>query len=172
MAAEFDDILAANRAYAADFRFGELTAPAARGLAVLTCIDSRIEPLVMLGLKPGDAKIVRNAGARVTDDSVRSLVLAANLLGVNRIMVVAHTDCAMVGTNDEALREQLALTYPAAAVADFVGRTMHDQYASLAADVQRLGDCPLLPGGIAIAGFEYDVQTGLLSQIVATTVVD
>jgi len=167
MTDEFADILEANRAYAKDFRFGNLTAPAARGLAVLTCIDSRIEPLVMLGLVPGDAKIVRNAGARVTDDALRSLVLAANLLGVNRIMVVAHTDCAMANTSDDELHEQLALRYPAADVWGFATHAMPDQHAALAADVRRLRECPLLPAEICIAGFEYDVQTGLLRQIVA-----
>src|SRR5918994_7055759 len=96
----FADVLAANEAYAGDFSLEGLEAVAARGLAVLTCMDSRIEPLQMLGLRPGDAKILRNAGARVTDDVLRTLVLASYLLGVDRAMVVAHTDCRM-GSGDE-----------------------------------------------------------------------
>src|SRR5215210_3598807 len=93
--ATFDDVLAANEAYASGFRLRDLEARAAEGLAVLTCMDSRIEPLAMLGLQPGDAKILRNAGARVTDDALRTLVLASYLLGVDRAMVVAHTHCRM-----------------------------------------------------------------------------
>ena len=89
----FADVLAANETYADDFPLPGLPAHAAKGLAVLTCIDSRIEPLAMLGLVPGDAKILRNAGARVTDDVLRTLVLASYLLGVDRAMVIAHTDC-------------------------------------------------------------------------------
>ena len=96
----FADVLAANEAYAHEFRLAGLEPRAAEGLAVLTCIDSRIEPLSMLGLAPGDAKILRNAGARVTDDVLRTLVLASYLLGVDRAMVVAHTKCRM-GSGDE-----------------------------------------------------------------------
>ena len=98
----FFDVLAANRSYAATYRFAGLEPHAARGLAVLTCMDSRIDPLRMLGLRPGDAKILRNAGARVTDDVLRTLVLATTLLDVERVMVVAHTQCRMAaGTEDE-----------------------------------------------------------------------
>ena len=91
----FEDVLAANEAYAHGFRLEGLEPVAAKGLAVLTCMDSRIEPLAMLGLEPGDAKILRNAGARVTDDVLRTLVLASYLLGVDRAMIVAHTKCRM-----------------------------------------------------------------------------
>ena len=97
----FDDVLAANEEYAQGFRHERLEPLAARGLAVLTCMDSRIEPLAMLGLRPGDAKILRNAGARITDDVLRTLVLASYLLGVRRVMVITHTDCRMTGTEDD-----------------------------------------------------------------------
>src|SRR6476469_5460103 len=103
----FDDLLAANARYRAHFHDTGMAGIAAKGLAVVTCIDSRIDPLAMLGLQAGDAKIIRNAGARVTDDALRSLVLATNLLGVTRICVVQHTECAMVGQTDEELRERL-----------------------------------------------------------------
>ncbi len=88
----FDDVLNANAAYAESFTDGGRPGKAARGLAVVTCMDSRISPLAMLGLQDGDAKILRNAGARVTEDVLRTLVLATHLLGVTRVMVVAHTD--------------------------------------------------------------------------------
>src|SRR6202521_6330576 len=100
----FDDLLEANRRYRTRFHDSGVEGRAARGLAVLTCIDSRIDPLAMLGLRAGDAKIIRNAGARVTDDALRSLVLAANLLGVTRVCVVQHTDCAMIGLTDDEMR--------------------------------------------------------------------
>src|SRR3954471_22401446 len=99
----FDDVIAANSAYAADYSLGGLAARAAKGLAVLTCMDSRIDPLRMLGLQAGDAKILRNAGARVTADVLRTLVLARYLLGDERFMVVAHTNCRMAGSTEEAV---------------------------------------------------------------------
>lgn len=161
----FSDILDANREYAAGFQLGELAAPAAKGLGVLTCIDSRIEPLAMLGLAPGDAKIVRNAGARLTDDALRSLVLATNLLDVRRVMVVAHTDCAMARPA-ERIRAELARRHPGHDLADFDVQAAPDQHEVLRADVERLRACPLLPDGVVVAGFVYDVTTGLLRQVV------
>src|ERR1700737_3706696 len=104
----FDDLLEANQRYRTEFHDSGVQGSAARGLAVLTCIDSRIDPLAMLGLRPGDAKNIPNAGARVTDDSLRSLVLAANLLGVTRVCVVQHTECAMVGTTDDEMRARIS----------------------------------------------------------------
>src|SRR3954451_16850214 len=98
---DFSDVLEANAAYAQGFALSGLAPRAAKGLAIVTCMDSRIEPLAMLGLQPGDAKILRNAGARVTDDVVRTLVLARYLLGVDRVMVVAHTKCRMAGGTED-----------------------------------------------------------------------
>lgn len=99
----FDDVLAANEAYARGFALGGLSGRAAKRLAVVTCMDSRIEPLAMLGLAPGDAKILRNAGARVADDVLAALALARDRLDVTRVMVVAHTDCAAVQTGREEI---------------------------------------------------------------------
>src|ERR1700712_2179939 len=99
-ASAFDDVLDGNARYAATFRDEGKAGRAARGLAVVTCMDSRIEPLQMLGMERGDAKILRNAGARVTDDVLRTLVLAVALLGVRRVLVVPHTDCGMVKNDD------------------------------------------------------------------------
>jgi carbonic anhydrase len=161
---EFADVLAANRAYAAEFALGGLAAPAARGLAMLTCIDSRIEPLAMLGIAPGDAKIIRNAGARVTDDALRSLVLAVNLLAVRRVAVVAHTDCAMAKATDAELAAQIADLRGA----DTTGWEFHaidDQHATLRTDVARIRACPLLPVDLIVGAFVYDVETGLLEVV-------
>src|SRR4051794_27956145 len=96
----FASELTANAAYAEQFALGDLQPVAARGLAVVTCMDSRIEPLQMLGLRPGDAKILRNAGARVTDDVLRTLVLAVHLLGVRRVLVVPHLRCRMIAEDE------------------------------------------------------------------------
>ena len=159
----FADVLAANEAYAHDFRLAGLEASAARGLAVLTCLDSRIEPLTMLGLRPGDAKILRNAGARVTDDVLRTLVLASYLLGVDRAMVVAHTRCRMAAGDEEDVH---------AAVAEAGGPDTRslaflvspDQEETVRADVQRIRSWPYLER-LALGGFLYDVDTGRLTQI-------
>src|ERR1700687_4462648 len=140
----FDDLLVANRRYRSEFHDSGVAVKAAKGLAVLTCIDSRIDPLAMLGLRAGDAKIIRNAGARVTVDSLRSLVLAANLLGVTRVCVVQHTDCAMVGSTDDDLRARIgALRGVDATGWDFLAST--DQLATLRDDIAVIESCPLLP---------------------------
>nr|BFE81894.1 hypothetical protein GCM10020093_044950 [Planobispora longispora] len=97
----FDDLLAANEEFSATFTDAELTGRAAQGLAIVTCMDSRIDPLGVFGLKPGDAKILRNAGARVTDDVLRTLVLAVTLLNVSRVLVMPHTDCGMAKVTDD-----------------------------------------------------------------------
>jgi carbonic anhydrase len=133
----FDDVLAANEEYARDFALRGLSGRAAKGLAVLTCIDSRIEPLAMLGLAPGDAKILRNAGARVDDGVLSTLVLARSALGVTRAMVIAHTNCAAVQAGQEDL---------------------------LRADVERIRSAPELEQ-LEAGGFLYDVDTGRLSRV-------
>jgi carbonic anhydrase len=159
--AGFADILEANRVYAAEFRLAGLRPEAARGLAVVTCIDSRIEPLTLLGLVPGDAKILRNAGARVTDDALRSLVLAVHLLGVERVAVIAHTRCKMTEASDAELRDEISAR--AGASAD--GWTFHavgDQLATLQSDLAAIRACLLIPRSVELGGFVYDVDTGRL----------
>ena len=159
----FSDVLAANERYAGNFRSAGLRGQAARGLAILTCIDSRIEPLAMLGLAPGDAKILRNAGARVTDEVLRTLVLASYLLGVNRAMVIGHTDCRMTaGSEDEihaAIREAGG---PDTTSLGFL--TTNDLEASVRADVRRLRDWPYLTH-LRVGGFVYDVASGRLRPV-------
>ncbi len=161
----FDDLLAANRTYAERFESSGLAGRAARGLAVVTCMDSRIEPLQMLGLSKGDAKILRNAGGRVTDDVLRTLVLAVHLLGVDRVMVVAHTDCRMATVTDEqvhqAIRESAGID-----TRSLEFRTMDDQEASLADDVLRIRSSPYLPAGLPVLGARYDVASGRVEVVV------
>jgi carbonic anhydrase len=160
----FDDVLAANAWYRSGFRDSGLQGVAARGLAVLTCIDSRIDPLAMLGLGPGDAKIIRNAGARVTDDALRSLVLALNLLGVERVCVVQHTACAMAGTTDEQLRARIQEQRGVDA-SGWAFLPMLDQLAALHDDLELIEACPLLPSDLVVGGFLYDVHTGELQPV-------
>jgi carbonic anhydrase len=157
----FDDLLEANERYRTKFHDSGVAGVAAKGLAVVTCIDSRIDPLAMLGLHAGDAKIIRNAGARVTDDALRSLILAANLLGVTRVCVVAHTDCAMVGSTDEELRDRIGTARDADASGwEFLATK--DQLATLRADIERIRTCPLLPTDLEVGGFIFDVHSGAL----------
>ena len=159
----FADVLAANAAYAQDFGLAGLEARAARGLAVLTCMDSRIEPLTMLGLQPGDAKILRNAGARVTDDVLRTLVLASYLLGVDRAMVVAHTKCRMAAGDEDDVHDAVAAAGgPDTRSLAFL--VTADQEATLRADVQRVRSWPYL-ARLRVGGFLYDVDTGVVTQI-------
>ena len=163
VADDFADVVAANAAYARDFPLTGLPSPAAKHLAVLTCMDSRLDPLAMLGLEPGDAKILRNAGARVTDDIVATLALARYLLGVERVMVVAHTQCKMASGTDEDLHEAI-VGAGGPAMSELSFHTTTDQAASLREDVARAQASPYLEG-VVIGGFLYDVDTGLLSRI-------
>jgi carbonic anhydrase len=159
----FSDVVAANDAYARRFTLGGLPGRAVKGLAVLTCMDSRIEPLAMLGLAPGDAKILRNAGARVTDDVLRTLVLATYLLGVERAMVVAHTDCRMVGDEEDVHAAVRASGGPDTRNLAFL--TAPDPVDALREDVRRVRSWPYL-ASLEVGGFLYDVETGRLSRVV------
>jgi carbonic anhydrase len=160
----FDDVLASNESYAAQFVDTGLPGQARKGLAVVTCMDSRIDPLRMLGLQPGEAKILRNAGGRVTDDVLRTLVLATHLLGVHRVLVVEHTDCKMASATDEDVHRTI---YEASGIdtRSLVFQTMDDQMSTLAHDVQRVRSSPYLPEGTVVGGFLYDVRTGRLKEI-------
>lgn len=159
------DVMQANENYSAHFGERGLAGHAARGLAVVTCMDSRISPLEMLGLQPGDAKILRNAGARVTDDVLRTLVLAVHLLSVDRVMVLAHTDCRMTTVTDADVHRTIAEESGVDTRSlDF--RTVSDQRGALAADVQRVRSSPYLTADIPVLGGLYDVRTGRIAVVV------
>ncbi|MBI4898405.1 MAG: carbonic anhydrase [Actinobacteria bacterium] len=159
----FTDILSANSLYASGHE--ELAGGSARrGLAVVTCIDSRIDPLESLGLVAGDAKIVRNAGARVTDDVLRTLIVATHILGVNRIALMQHTDCGVAAHTQESIERIVAqATGRSAAEIDFL--TIENQLSTLRADADLLRDHPLLPSGIEVGEFIFDVKAGRLEQV-------
>lgn len=159
----FADVLTANSDYATGFPLAGLAPVAAKGLALITCMDSRIEPLSILGLAPGDAKILRNAGARVTDDVLGTLVLARWLLGVERVMVLAHTRCRMSGGTEQDVHAAVqAAGGPDTRSISFL--VTPDQDRELRTDVQRVRSWPYL-AGTSVGGFRYDVDTGLVSHI-------
>lgn len=161
----FDDLLQANENYAARFDGKGLTAPPTRELAVLTCMDSRIDPSAIFGLELGEVNVVRNAGGRATGDALRSLTIATRLLGVRRVVVLHHTDCALAGQCDASLRSQLE----DAGVSDaesFQFLPMPDPDAALRADVKAVRTCPLLPKELDVVGWRYDVVSGRLAQTV------
>ena len=160
----FADLLAANETYAANFTKEDLTGFAKKGLAVVTCMDSRIDPLNIVGMHAGDAKILRNAGARVTEDVLRTLVLATHLLGVTRVLVMPHTDCRMASGEESDIHRQIKEV----SGVDTRGieiRTVRDQNKALFEDIQRIESYPLLPLGILVMGAIYDVKTGKLTPI-------
>jgi carbonic anhydrase len=160
----FDDVLAANADYAASFVDSGLEGQAAKGLAVVTCMDSRIDPLRMLGLRQGDAKILRNAGGRVTDDVLRTLVLAVHLLGVDRILVVEHTQCKMASASEEEVHAAI-LSNSGIDTRSLEFRTMDDQQQSLLSDVQKVRSSPFLPASVEVGAFLYDVRSGRLDPV-------
>jgi carbonic anhydrase len=165
-ATDFADLLEANRTYAAtDFATGGFDGIAHAGVAIVTCMDSRIDPLRMVGLAPGDAKIFRNPGGRVTTNALEALVLGVHLLGVDRILVVPHTRCAMASHSEQELRERVGES----AGQDASWQAFHviaDQRAALLADVRAVRSHPLIPDSVAVGGFLYDVDSGLLDQLV------
>ncbi|MGW5878627.1 beta-class carbonic anhydrase [Nocardiopsis terrae] len=161
----FDDVFGANAAYAEEFSLAGLKPLAARGLALVTCMDSRIEPLDMLGLEPGDAKILRNAGARVTDDTLRTLVLAVYLLGVDRVLVLPHTRCKMASVASDDAVHDLILEEHGVDTRSLEFHTDNDQLGALRHDLERIRHHPLLPQGLPVAGALYDVDTGRVDPV-------
>jgi carbonic anhydrase len=162
--AELDDVLRANADFAEAFRDGDLPAPPSRHLAIVTCMDARIMPLSVFGLDLGDAHILRNAGGRVTDDVLRSLLVSSHLLGTRSFAVVHHTRCGMITNSDSDIR---------AAVRDGSGRdpgnleffAIADPEADLRADVKRITTAGLFPPDVDVRGFIYDVGDGHLREV-------
>ena len=160
----FDDLLAANRRYAETFSFSGFDGIARAGVGMVTCMDSRIDPLHMIGLQAGDAKILRNPGGRVNEKTLGALVLAVNLLGVDKVMIVQHTRCAMASATEAELRERVHLASGADA-SDVKFSVISDQQAQLVKDVARVRTSQLIGSRVAVGGFLYDVDTGLLRHI-------
>jgi carbonic anhydrase len=162
--AAFEDLFEANDRFAAGFQNAGLPARAARGLGVLTCMDSRIDPFSILGIGPGDAKVLRNAGGRVTEDVLRTLVLGAYLLNVNRVLVMPHTKCAMAGFTEDEIHAKIDSEF-GVDTRSLEFRTTDDQLRSLRNDIVRIESYPLLPPDIVVAGAIFDVDTGKLAPV-------
>jgi carbonic anhydrase len=161
----FDDLIAANQEYASHFASGGFDGIAHAGVALVTCMDSRIDPLRLVGLSPGDAKIFRNPGGRVTSAALEALVLGVHLLNVQRILIVPHTKCAMTKYTEPELREKISEL--AGQDASWQGfHVIADQRAALHQDVAAVRSHPLIPDTVAVGGFIYDVDTGLLERVV------
>lgn len=156
--------MAANARYAAAFDAAGLAAEPARRLLVLTCMDARIDALAVLGLQPGDAHILRNAGARVSDDVIRSLVVSTRVLGVNTVVVMHHTQCGMAKISQRDVRALLG-DIDEQHLQDFDLLAIDDQEQALRADVEAVRTSPLLPE-LTASGLLYDVSSGRVQQLV------
>jgi carbonic anhydrase len=160
----FADLISANSEYIKDFKYSDLTGRAGKGLAIVTCMDSRINPLSVVGMRSGDAKILRNAGARVTEDVLRTLVLATYLLGVDRILVMPHTDCAMASRSEAEIHELIDTKFNID-TRSLEFKTTNDQIGALKTDVTRVRSYPLLREGVQVGGAVYDVKTGTITPV-------
>jgi carbonic anhydrase len=159
-----DDLLAANKRYAASFTKGDLAAPPARRVAVLTCMDARLDPERFLGLEEGDAHVIRNAGGRASDDAIRSLVISYKLLDTREFLVIHHDDCGMLTHTNEQIREILRRDLNAdASGIDFLPFSDLDE--SVREDVQTIRSSPLIADDIEVRGFVYDVKSGRLREV-------
>ncbi len=160
----FDEFVEANKEYAASFDQGDAPIPPARKVAVVTCMDARLHPEDFLGLDVGDAHVIRNAGGRVSDDAVRSLVISERLLGTEEIVVIHHTDCGMLTFSNEDLtakiKEDLGV--------DTTGRDFlpfSDLEQGVRDDVEILRNSDLIPDDITVTGAIYDVETGKIREV-------
>src|SRR5690348_13391165 len=159
-----DEVLAANEIYARTHELRKLTPRPERKLAVLTCMDTRLSKLT-LGLKTGDAHIIRNAGGVVTEDTLRSLVVSHYLLGTEEIMVINHTDCGLMLTSEEDLRNRIQNRTGTAAVSPAFFYAFQNIDENVCHQLQKLHTHPWIPKTVAVRGFVYDVATGQLREI-------
>ena len=178
-----NEVLTANKKYAESFgEKGKLALPPARQFAILTCMDARLDPAKYAGLSEGDAHVIRNAGARASDDAIRSLVISYKLLGTKEWFVIHHSNCGMEFFTDEIMRDLLAKSLETAALGDQgfydAGKgpgsteaayidwlTIKDKNKSVVEDVARIRNHPLVPKNIPIYGYIYEVESGRLVEV-------
>jgi carbonic anhydrase len=163
---EIDEVLYANEFFARDFRLGDLPTPPLKKLAIVACMDSRLSLDLVLGLKPGDAHVIRNAGGIVTEDALRSLIISHYLLGTQEIMIINHTDCGMVTFTDEAFRRKLEETTQISSEIPRDFYAFRNLEENVRQQIERVKAHPWLPDAIPVRGFIYDVRSGKLSEVV------
>lgn len=157
------EFLQANETYAANFKKGDLPLPPGRKVAVLACMDARLDPARVLGLEEGDAHVIRNAGGRAAD-ALRSLIISEQLLGTTTIVILHHTDCGMLTFSDEVIHGKIRQELHADA--DHIAfLPFKDLEQSVRDDIAFLRSSPLIPQSIEIRGFIYDVGTGKLQAV-------
>lgn len=162
-----DEVLQANKAYTERFALGHLPTPPARGLVVVSCMDARQAMFSMLGLKPGDALIIRNAGGIVTEDVVRSLIVAHHLLSAREVMIINHTECGLLAFKDEEMRSRLQQATGINSATPRRFYAFSDLEQNVRTQVQKAKSHPWLPADLLVRGFIYDVKTGRLSEVSA-----
>ena len=161
-----DQLLTNNARYADSFTKGDLPMPPGLKLAVLACMDARLDVHKILGLDEGDAHVIRNAGGVATDDAIRSLVISQRLLGTEEIVLVHHTDCGMLTFRDDEVKRQIEEETgirPAFAMEAF-----RDVAQDVRQSIRRINGSPFIPHKASVRGFIYDVKTGLLSEVAST----
>ena len=162
-----DEILAANNSYAQNFTLGHLPMPPARKLAVVACMDARLSVEQMLGLRTGDAHVIRNAGGIITEDALRSLLISHYLLGTQEFLIINHTDCGMLTFKDEELQARLEGATGTAAVAPVHFFAFSDLEQNVRRQIQKIRSHPWTPMSMPVRGFIYDVKTGRLKEVSA-----
>jgi carbonic anhydrase len=161
-----DQLIDASRTYAATFTKGDLPLPPARKVAVLACMDARLDPARVLGLEEGDAHVIRNAGGVASEDAIRSLAISQRLLGTEEIIVVHHTDCGMETFQDDDLRA--SITAETGIRPSFSFEAFADARLDVAQTIRRIEASPFIPRTDRVRGFVYDVRSGELEEVSAS----
>src|SRR5512146_812428 len=162
-----DESLKACAEFAKSFKLGTLPIPPARKLAVLACMDARLSVEQFLGLKTGDAHIIRNAGGIVTEDALRSLLISHHLLGTQEFVIINHTDCGMLSFSDDELRSRLERSTGRSAVVPACFHSFRDVEENVQRQIERLKSHAWIPSQVAVRGFVYEVETGRLREVAA-----
>lgn len=158
-----DELLRNNEEYASTFDKGDLPMPPGKQIAVVTCMDARLSPYVMLGLQEGDAHVIRNAGGVITDDEIRSLVISQRLLGTHEIMLIQHTDCGMLTFSDDELKQQIH--EEVGMKPHFSMESFSDLDENVRQSIARIKSSPFIPNKESVRGFVYEVETGRLREV-------
>jgi carbonic anhydrase len=159
-----DDLLQNNEAYAASFDKGDLPLPPGKKVAVVACMDARLNPYGALGLQEGDAHVIRNAGGVVTDDEIRSLAISQRLLGTEEIILIHHTDCGMLTFTDDDFKAQVQAE--TGIKPEWAAEAFSDLDQDVRQSIARIKASPFIPNTDSVRGFVYDVRTGRLREVI------